>query len=409
MTEGTTFGSYSPAAAETKPVTWIGSIYIWATVVLLSCFISGAWAMLYQVGQLPFKPRDATLGLAGLSLLLVFFNRPAFNPATLALLAFPVVRVFDAAFLKRYLAGTADEHDTMVMTLISMFIIMLVIVGVASTEHWRTVLFRVAFVTILFGAGSVFYESTGAAKYTSIPGRPSGFLGQPNDAIIIMCSMLGIYLTLCEKFWWNIATIGITAVGVGLTLSRSGMLVFGLIVMLFVVMNLRSHAGKLALVAALAIPAAGAGIAAMQASSTADASTSKNVTERLEAIFGGNTDKMESGERMKDLQDGWEAGTEKPLLGWGTAASSTRWMPHNLWVAMLIDLGVGGVLLLALTLGGLSLLVILNKGYGVFALLPLWLFTLFSQNLCDMPGYWLAAFVLCNLLLSSRVKLVLRA
>lgn len=394
-------------SASAKPA-WSSTAFVWATTVLLSCLISGMWNCLYLNGQLPFKPRDATLGLSALSLFLALFNKPAINPAALLLLAFPVVRVFDVAFLKRYMAGNVEEHANVTMTMISMLILMLVITAVASTEHWRTILLRVAVATLLIGVGSICYEFAGGAKYTSIPGRPSGFLGQPNDAIIILCLMLGVILSLNEKFWWNAVFIGLAAVGVALTLSRSGMLVFGLLVMAYVAMNLRKHFAKIALVALLAIPAAGAGVVALSSASSGDQSTAKNNKDRLEAIFGGSADKMESGERMKDLYDGWEAATEKPLFGWGTAASSTKWMPHNLWVAMWIDLGVFGPLLLLLLLGGLTALVVLEKGLGLYAILPMWLFTIFSQNLCDMPGYWLPAFVICNMLFSPRIKLVLR-
>jgi hypothetical protein len=403
--------AYYPATSAVQASTGLlGKVYIWATAILISCIISGAWNCMYEAGQLPFKPRDATLGLSALSLLLVFFNRPALNPATLLFLLLPAVRMFDAAFLKRHMAGTEEMHGTMVFTLISMFIIMLVIVGAMSTEHWRGILLRIAVITILIGTGSILYESTGGAAYSSIPGRPSGFLRQPNDAIIILCLMLGMILTLNSNFWWNALMIGISAIGVGVTLSRSGMLVFGVIVMTYMVMNLFKHGGKIALVIALAIPAAGAGVAALsQSASSRNFGTDKNAKERIEAIFGGSTDKMESGERMKDLMDGWEAVTDKPMLGWGTAASSTKWMPHNLWVALWLDLGVAGALTLAFILLGLTALCFLAKGQGIYALLPLWLLTLFSQNLADMPGYWLPAFLLVNLLVSTRIKLVLKA
>jgi hypothetical protein len=388
----------------------LGFAFIWITTLLISCIISGSWNCLYEAGQLPFKPRDATLGLSSLSLFLFLFNRPALNPAALLLLLLPAIRVFDAGFLKRHTAGSEDNHSTIVFTFISMFVIMIVIFAVMSTEHWKSVLLKVAILTILIGTGSILYESSGAAAYSSIPGRYSGFLRQPNDAIIILCLMLSIVLTLQPNFWWNALMIGITTAGVGLTLSRSGFLVLGLLVMTYLAMNLFKNAGKIALVVSLAIPVAGAGITYLEHSaSSRNFGTDKNAKERIEAIFGGSTDKMESGERMKDLTDGWEAVTDKPLFGWGTAASSTRWMPHNLWVAMWLDLGVGGALLLGIILFGLTFLCILAKGQGVYSLLTLWLLTLFSQNLADMPGYWLPAFMLVNLLVNSRIQFVLKA
>jgi len=91
--------------------------------------------------------------------------------------------------------------------------------------------------------------------------------------------------------------------------------------------------------------------------------------------------------RNKDLKDGWEGVTEAPLFGHGTGCASSHWQPHNQWVAIWLDIGVGGLLLYAGTLLFLTLRCLLVGGRGIVALAPLWLFSVFSQNLVEMAGY----------------------
>ncbi len=199
--------------------------------------------------------------------------------------------------------------------------------------------------------------------------------------------MLGIVLTLSDRFWLNAMIIAIGAVAVGLTLSRSGMLVFLAMLMVWMVMNLRQHFGKIALMIAVSIPLIGIGVAMLtQMASSRSFGTDKNAKERIEAIFGGNTDKMESGERMKDFKDGWEAVGKKPLWGHGTGAGTSIWKPHNQIVSLWIDIGIPGVLLY---IGGLLVLTIrcfMVKMRGFYCLVPLWLFIPCSQILVEIPA-----------------------
>jgi O-antigen ligase len=398
----------SEIQAQRKP-TLAARLLPWTAVILLAGHISGAMACLYDHGQMPLKPRDFTLGLVAVNLFLVMFNRPSFRPATLLLLLIPTLRLLDSGVLKRYINYGLGDHSIAVMILANVWLVTVVAMCMLATENWRAVALRAAIAVIILDSGSVLYEALGMATYSQIGGRYAGFLTQPNDSIIILCLMLGIVLTLSDRFWLNAAIIAIGAVGVGLTLSRSGMLVFIAMVGLWLVLNLRRHFGKIALLVAASVPAIAVGIAVLtQMASSRNFGTDKNAKERIEAIFGGNTDKMESAERMKDLNDAWEAVTESPIVGHGTGSASSFWQPHNQWVGIWLDLGVGGVLLFASVLIFLSARCAMTKGKGVLAIMPLWMFTVFSQNLVEMAGYWFCAGVAMNMVTSGRFRITLR-
>ncbi len=385
-------------------------LLLWAGVLLLGLFLSGANACLYEHGQLPYKPRDFTLGMSLVCLLLVLWNKPSFSPVALGMLLIPALREVDAALLVRFTTQAPGGQAGMVATLLAVLLVSTVAVAILATPIGYTVLRRAAMGVILLLCGSILYEALGYANYTVIPGRPAGFLTQPNESIIYVCLMLGVVLTLGESFWLNMTMIAIAAAGVGLTLSRSGMVVFALMVLAYVGLNLRQHFTKIILIVLLSIPAGIAGVSFLVSSAESrNFGTDTNAKERVEAIFGGNVDKMESGERMKDLTDGWEAVGEAPLLGHGTGSSTSRWQPHNQWVGVWLDLGLGGVLYYAVLLVGLTIGCVFAKGRGVYCLIPLWMFSLFSQNLVENAAYWITAAVLACLVTKARFRIKLGA
>ncbi len=386
-----------------------GWVLLVSAVTLFACHMSGAFACLYEQGQMPVKPRDITLALVSLILGLMWFHRPSFAPLALGLLTIPTIRVVDAGILVRYTNDALGDHSLVVFTLLLVWLVVLVAVTSMGSELGQKIALYAAIAVILIDTGSLVYESMGYAKYTSIPGRVSGFLRQPNDSIIVMCLMLGCAFTLNKSFWLNAALIAIAAVGVVLTLSRSGMMVFSVLVCVFVLLNLREHIAKILLVTAIAIPLATAGLAwFMHQAMSASFGTDTNIKNRIEGIFGGSTDKLASDERMKDLTDGWEAVTASPLVGYGTGCASYTWQPHNQWVAVWLDIGIIGPLLYATILVTLTILCILNKGKAIYAVIPLWMFSVFSQNLVEMACYWFTASVAVYELTTGRIRIALR-
>lgn len=398
-----------PGPSPAPKPTLAARLLPWTAVILLAGHISGAMACLYDKGQMPIKPRDFTLGLVALNFILVLFNRPAFKPAVMALLIIPTIRLLDSSMLQRYTNYLLGDHSVAVMILANVWLVTVVSMCVLATENWRTVAYRAALAIILIDSGSVLYEALGMAKYSQINGRFAGFLTQPNDSIIVLCLMLGIALTLNRNFWQSVATIAVGAVAVGLTLSRSGMMVFAVMIMVWLLMNVRQNFGKIVIVVAASVPAIIAGVAMLtQMASSRNFGTDKNAKDRIEAIFGGSTDKMESGERMKDLHDAWEAVTQQPVFGHGTGCASSHWQPHNQWIAIWLDLGVMGPLMYFSVLAFLTARCAMAKGNAILTIIPLWGFSIFSQNLVEMAGYWFCAGVATTLLTTASFRLALR-
>ena len=395
-----------PIARKATFASWLLPL---TAIMLISGHMSAMIACLSEHGVIGVKPRDFTLALTVVTLGLVFASRPAFSPGALALLIIPALRFADSAVLKRYENVQVGDHSIAVMTLANVLLVTAVALLVLCTERGPKIIQWAAIVIIVLGSGSILYESAGYADYTNIKGRPAGFIGQPNEAIIMVCLMLGIVLTLNENFWLNALVIGIAAVGVAVTLSRSGMLIFVPLVLSYMTINLRKHFAKVAIIIGISIPLAIAGIAMLaESAASRNFGTDKNTKERIEAIFGGNTDKMESAERMKDLTDGWEAVGESPVFGHGTGCASSHWQPHNQWVAIWLDIGVLGVVLYAITLIGITARCVMAGGKGFLCLMPLWGFSVFSQNLVETAGYWLCAGVAIIVSSRSRVRFTLQ-
>lgn len=137
---------------------WLLSV---TAVALFAGYMSGAMATLSEHGSTSIKPRDFTLGLSFLSLLLVFFNRPSFAPAALALLLIPTLRFVDSAVLKRYVNETVGDPSIAVMTLAAVLLVTAVSLIVLCTAEGPKIAVRAAIVIILLGAGSIAAEAAG--------------------------------------------------------------------------------------------------------------------------------------------------------------------------------------------------------------------------------------------------------
>jgi hypothetical protein len=179
--------------------------------------------------------------------------------------------------------------------------------------------------TALVAVGSIVYEFAGYAEWTNIPGRVSGLLGDANGPGIVLSLGIGLMLTLSRNFWWNIGFIAFSEFGNALTLSRSGTMGIALITACYILANLKQRAGSLLLLITAAVPLAGIGIAMLSADTERKGVIrDDNAKSRVQAIYEFDFEKLWSDERAKDLLDGWEAVTEKPITGHGTGRTM-RW------------------------------------------------------------------------------------
>ncbi len=387
---------------------WLDRALIVAAVLLLVPHMTRGIIWAYESGKLPIKPRDYTLLFLGVTGFLVLLRRPTFCLPALGLLGLPILRVVDAAFLQRFDLSVLGDHSVLVMLLISNFLVSASAVLVLSASNGARIAIWVANCAVIVMTLSVYYEWLGFASFTRISGRMSGLSPDPNDAPILISLMLGVMFTLSPKFWWNLFVAALATPAVILTLSRSGTAIFAALMVAVVILNFRRHFKGLLIAAVIAIPLLGGGMVVMVSQSAQKGVVKDENTEgRMQAILELDFDKIGSSERLIDLSNGWAAVKEKPVLGHGTGAGSSRWQPHNQIVAVWIDLGLAGMLLYAFLLILVTIKCLFSGLQGVFCLIPVWLFIPCSQILLEMPHYFMAFGVAANVLFPSRLAFCL--
>ncbi|MCA1963142.1 MAG: O-antigen ligase family protein [Prosthecobacter sp.] len=394
--------SAHPHSPESLPA----RLMVWGCGTLLGLLAADAVIGSYNAGLLPLKPVLFTLGAVAACLGATLLNKPRFAPVVFLVLALPLVRTFDAIVLQRAAASHAGQTG---MDLLRMMLVLVAILGVLSTEHGLRTVRWAAVLAILLTVASELAEAAGLAKFTSIPGRYSGFNGHPNFPPVLLCEMLGICFALLPSFRLNFLLICLSYVGVGLTYGRSGFVVLTLMSCLYILKNARRNLGFLLLCAAIAVPLAGAGVAILQSSTQKGITKDKNTADRMEAILNLDFEKLKSPERAKDLADGWEAVLQKPLLGHGTGMSGSRWVPHNEYVSLWLEMGIPGLLLFVGTLGALVLRSVMTGGTAGYLVFAIMAYTPAGQGRIEMPHFCLAISTAAMLLWPRRYLLVTRS
>lgn len=380
-----------------------------AHLLLIVPFATGFIAWAYQTGRLPLRPAVYMIGMGLAGLAFTLPKLPVFSRTAVALLIFLFIRVADAA-MQRW--PNPDGWIDITFSLGATFFLTFVIAcscGVFLRVSMTPVLAASSLCVIICSLANV-AEWLGFFIYSSVPGRAAGFIGDSNDSAIAIVCMMAVFLTASQKFLSSVIIIAVAGLGVFPTLSRSGFLVYGVTVMVWTVMNLRQHFTRIMLAAAafITLGACLTGFMASRSQSTGELKDA-NVERRMSALFGGDIDKMESTERMKDLNDGWNAAMDKPLTGLGTGAGTRRWQPHNQFVSTWVDLGIFGaaafmVIVLTITLKSVSC------GFsGFLCTIPLLLFIPFSQTLVDASSYWYAAIMAATLTTARPLRFALRS
>ena len=372
-----------PAASRA----WI----LWTCLAHIGLLVPQVTGLLHwssKQGKLPFPPILCVSFFMVLNVLLLLPRRPVFSTTGLVIAGLGVLRLIDVA-CQRFGSPDTFASTATRLSLTLGFIILSLLICSAALRRSAIPACAAAVASILVSVGANLAEMAGYLKNSSVLGRAAGFIPDANDSAIAIICMLALILTLQRHFWFGVVMIAISFVGIFPTLSRSGFLVFALMVLAYFALNFREHAGKIILSTCLFMGIGVIAVAAMSMSTSARNDT--NVQERIGAIFGGDTKKMESSERMKDLSDGWEGAMQKPFLGHGTGAGTFYWKPHNQFVSVWIEIGIVGA---AMYLGILLVLIYKTCTQPRSALLcslPVLAFVPFSQTLIDTPAYWLIA------------------
>lgn len=385
--------------------TRLNRMMVWVCGTLLALLAADAVIGAYNAGLSPLKPALFTFAAVLGCCMLALVNGPRFAPVALLVLLLPAVRLFDAAILAR---TASSFQDQVAMDLLRVMLVMVAILAVLATDQGLRAVLWAAILAILLTTGSELFEMLGFAKFTSISGRFAGFNGHPNFPPILLCEMLGIVFALSKNFRLNCVLIAVSMVGVALTYGRAGMVVLVLMSLAYILLNVRRNLPFLLLMAALSVPALGIGFAVLQSQTQQGILKDKNTSERLQAIYELDFEKLKSPERVKDLSDAWEAVMQKPVFGHGTGVSGTRWAPHNEYVSMWLEMGIPGLVLFVGTLGALVVRSVLMGGRAGFLLFAILAFTPAGQGRIESPHFCLALAVAAHILWPRRYRIRLR-
>lgn len=381
-------------------------VLVWVCGSMLGALAADAVIGGYDAGLHPIKPSLFTVGAVFACIMVSLVNKPRLCLATLGIALLPAVRLFDAAVLRRF---DSSFQDQITMDLARMMLVLVAIIAVLSTEKWEKTALWAAICAMMLTTGSEIYEMLGFAKFSSIPGRYAGFNSHPNFPPVLLCEMLGIVFALSKNFRFNCLMIAVAVPGVALTYGRSGMIVLALLCGAYVLLNARRNFGFLMIVAAITLPLLGIGAAVLESGTQHGVMKDKNTADRLEAIYNLDFEKLKSPERVKDLNDAWEAALHKPLLGHGTGISGNIYAPHNEYVSLWLEMGIPGLALFVgtwLWLVTRSILTGGRAGYLVFALIA---YTPFGQGRIEVPHFSFAMVVAACVLWPKRYQLTLRS
>lgn len=295
------------------------------------------------------------------------------------------------------------------MDLARMMLVLIAIIAVLSTEKWEKTALWAAISAMLLTTGSEIYEMLGYAKFSSIPGRYSGFNSHPNFPPVLLCEMLGIVFALSKNFRFNCLMIAVAVPGVGLTYGRSGMIVLAVMCAAYVLLNARRNFGFLLLMAGIAIPLLGIGMAMLQSGTQHGVMKDQNTADRIEAIYNLDFEKLKSPERVKDLNDAWQAVMKKPMFGHGTGISGTVLAPHNEYVSIWLEMGIPGLVLFVGTWLWLVIRSAMTGGQAGYLLFAIIAYTPVGQGRMEVPHYSLAMVAAACILWPKRYQLTLRS
>jgi O-antigen ligase len=386
------------------PEPLVHRLIIWVCGTILGFLAADVIIGSYNVGLSPLKPSLFTVLAVASCVGLPMVAGIRFAPVALLVLLLPAVRLFDAALLSRSVTSVQGQVG---MDHLRVMLVIVATLAVLSTDPGLRAVRWAAILAMIMTTGSEIAEMLGMVKFSTIQGRYAGFNNHPNFPPVLLCEMLGICFALCRSFKVNCILIGVAFVGVALTFGRSGFIVLVMMSGTYLLLNARRNLPFLILMAAIAIPAVGVGFAVLQNQTQHGITKDKNTSERLQAIYELDFEKLKSPERAKDLADGWEGVMKEPLFGHGTGVSGVIWAPHNEYVSLWLELGIPGVLLFVGTLGALVVRSIMLGGRAGYLLFAIIAYTPAGQGRIEMPHYYLALATAAFILWPQRFRIAL--
>jgi len=348
-------------------------------------------------GLFPLRPA-IYLVLASLGCIAVTVGRrPDFTVTTLLILLFQVCYIFESVILHRY-----DHPDGRYYPMMTHGALCLSVLSIAwflgVTHRLSTVPMQVAAAMIVVICSlSNIAEWFGVHEFSIVMGRAAGFHGDPNNSSIAIVLALAAFLSYSKNLWLSFGLIALSFIAVAITLSRSGIIAEILISGAFLAVSYRRKPAAVLQAMAVTVPIVIAGIVFLISQMSSATLRESDIQDRLGALMGKDSEKMASGERMKDLTDGLHAIREEPVFGHGVGTGTEKWQPHNQVVAVWIDGGIVFSGLYLAILGSMALKCVAAGGRGGLCLLAVAIFIPFSQLLHTSLAYWTTCIILINL------------
>ena len=377
------------------------ALWIWlATAVFAALTVPYATNFIQWAntnGYFPLRPA-IYLVLASITCVTVTLGRrPDFTLTTLCILLFHGLYICENVILHRY--DHPDGKFYPLMTHGAMLLSTLCIswfLGVMHRYSSLPILVSAALVVSICSLTNI-AEWFGVHQFTIVLGRAAGFHGDPNNASIAIVLALAVFLTFSKNIWLSFGLIALSFVAVAITLSRSGIIAEILVSASFLIVSYRKKPAAVVQAVAITVPIVIIGIVYMISNMSSEVLRESDIQDRLGALMGKDSEKMASGERMKDLTDGLHAVRDRPVFGYGVGAGTEKWQPHNQVISIWLDGGIvlGGLYLLIL--GAMTVKVIASRGKGGLCLLAVLIFIPFSQLLHTSLAYWTTCIIVINL------------
>jgi O-antigen ligase len=257
---------------------------------------------------------------------------------------------------------------------------------------WRPIL---RLITLVF-LGSVFYDLAYPGTFSVVGSRAAGFVGNPNLSALTTLLLLSMVVRFERIHLLDLTFILLAFLAVYATLSRGGMLMFGLFVLVYV--YLTGHGNRLRqlvwvpIIGAIMIPL---GMSAMtQLTASSEMFTADNAQRRLATLSLDSEAVYESDDiRLSLLPTYIRLIDQAPLLGHGTGfTQSMPFGPHNMYLSFWVNNGLIGLLLYLWFLFALFWLARRRAFWSgaVFALLA-FAGGFFNHTIFQMPSFLILA------------------
>lgn len=233
------------------------------------------------------------------------------------------------------------------------FFILLAAMLIPGLEFIRRYYRFFVIIGLLTILGSIWYEVENPATFSSVPSRAAGFPGNSNWGALITMMILASSLSYKDGVsrLGDLALIALTGLGIYFTLSRSGMINFGLLIAFYATSALlasknRLQTGVFISVAITALLSFLLLVIPMLSQSSALMAGGNKAENRIAGLFGGEVvDDGSAEDRMEAARETLEKIEQSPVFGNGTGFNrKMRQTPHNIYLKLWVDSGIFGLL-----------------------------------------------------------------